>query len=53
MSFPEEPPKIDWDFYASKVPVPGLVDQFKQAVSSEAQNQGCGSHSPPRAFNSW
>lgn len=30
---PENPPKIDWAFYKSKVPVAGLVDQFQKAYT--------------------
>ncbi|OQV13070.1 putative ATP synthase subunit d, mitochondrial [Hypsibius exemplaris] len=29
-SFPENPPAIDWSLYQSKVPVAGLVEQFKK-----------------------
>lgn len=30
MANPENPPKIDWEFYKAKVPVPGMVDTFQK-----------------------
>lgn len=27
---PENPPKIDWSFYKSRIPVPGMVDNFQK-----------------------
>lgn len=27
---PENPPKIDWSFYKSRVPVAGMVDNFQK-----------------------
>lgn len=33
-ALPEEPPKIDWNHYKSKVPVPGMVEAFQKAYES-------------------
>lgn len=30
MAFPEQPPKIDWAMYKSKVPLPAMVDEFQK-----------------------
>ncbi|XP_050301499.1 ATP synthase subunit d, mitochondrial [Anthonomus grandis grandis] len=34
MSLPEKPPAINWDFYKQKVPVAGMVDEFKNKYSA-------------------
>lgn len=30
VSFPEQPPKIDWAMYKNKVPLPAMVDEFQK-----------------------
>ncbi|CAG9856198.1 unnamed protein product [Phyllotreta striolata] len=34
MANPETPPAIDWTFYKSKVPVPGMVEEFQKQYTS-------------------
>ena len=34
LALPEKPKPIDWEFYKSKVPVPGMVDEFKKSYES-------------------
>lgn len=34
MALPENPAPIDWNYYKSKVPVAGMVDEFKKAYES-------------------
>lgn len=34
MANPEQPPKIDWAAYKSKIPIPGLVESFQKSYES-------------------
>ncbi|XP_045460917.1 ATP synthase subunit d, mitochondrial-like [Harmonia axyridis] len=33
-AYPENPPVIDWSLYKSKVPVPGMVEEFQKQYSA-------------------
>lgn len=34
MQFPEKPPEINWNYYKTKVPVAGMVDDFQKQYSA-------------------
>ncbi|XP_054286633.1 ATP synthase subunit d, mitochondrial-like [Macrosteles quadrilineatus] len=34
VALPENPPKIDWAYYKSKIPVPAMVDEFQKKYES-------------------
>lgn len=33
-ALPENPPKIDWAYYKTKIPVPAMVDEFQKKYES-------------------
>lgn len=34
LSYPEQPPAIDWSFYKARVPIAGMVDDFQKQYTA-------------------